>query len=95
MFALENVEVRAADPHPADAQHDLAGTRLGARPLDEAQLDSVRDAVAGFVGRPVQLSAAVDPALLGGVVVRVGSRMVDASLKTKLQNLELSMRGIR
>jgi F-type H+-transporting ATPase subunit delta len=64
-------------------------------PLDEAQLGSVRDAVAGFVGRPVQLSAAVDPALLGGVVVRVGSRMVDASLKTKLQNLELSMRGIR
>ena len=44
---------------------------------------------------PVQLTAAVDPSLLGGMVVRIGSRMVDASLKTKLHNLELSMRGIR
>ena len=64
-------------------------------PLDEAQLGEVREAVAGYVGRPVQLTAAVDPALLGGMVVRIGSRMVDASLKTKLHNLELSMRGIR
>ena len=46
-------------------------------------------------GGPVQLSAAVDPTLLGGLVVRIGSRMVDASLKTKLHNLELSMRGVR
>lgn len=63
--------------------------------LDEAQLGSVRDAVAKYAGRPVQLTASVDPALLGGVVVRIGSRMIDASLKTKLHNLELSMRGIR
>jgi F-type H+-transporting ATPase subunit delta len=63
--------------------------------LDESQLGEVREAVAGYVGRPVQLSAAVDPSLLGGLVVRIGSRMVDASLKTKLHNLELSMRGIR
>ena len=63
--------------------------------LDEAQLAAVRDAVAGYAGRPVQLTAAVDPSLLGGLVVRIGSRMIDASLKTKLHNLELSMRGIR
>ncbi|MEZ5904937.1 MAG: F0F1 ATP synthase subunit delta, partial [Geminicoccaceae bacterium] len=36
----------------------------------------------------------VDPALLGGVVVRVGSRMLDASIRTKLQHLEQSMRGM-
>ena len=48
-----------------------------------------------YAGRAVKLTAAVDPALLGGLVVRIGSRMIDASLKTKLQNLELSMRGIR
>jgi F-type H+-transporting ATPase subunit delta len=64
-------------------------------PLDEAQLASVREAVAAYAGKPVHLSAAVDPALLGGIVVRIGSRMIDASLKTKLQHLELSMRGVR
>ena len=66
-----------------------------AQPLDESQLGSVRDAVATYAGRPVQLTASVDPSLLGGIVVRIGSRMIDASLKTKLHNLELSMRGIR
>jgi F-type H+-transporting ATPase subunit delta len=64
-------------------------------PLDEPQLAEIRNAVASYAGRPVQLTAAVDPTLLGGVVLRIGSRMVDASLKTKLQNLELSMRGLR
>jgi F-type H+-transporting ATPase subunit delta len=64
-------------------------------PLDESQLASVKDAVAAYAGRPVQLSASVDPGLLGGLVVRIGSRMIDASLKTKLQHLELSMRGVR
>jgi F-type H+-transporting ATPase subunit delta len=68
---------------------------VSAVPLDDAQLGQVRETVAAYVGRPVQLSAAVDPALLGGLVVRIGSRMVDASLKTKLHNLELSMRGTR
>jgi F-type H+-transporting ATPase subunit delta len=66
-----------------------------AQALDEAQLGDVRDAVAKYAGRPVQLTASVDPTLLGGIVVRIGSRMIDASLKTKLHNLELSMRGIR
>lgn len=68
---------------------------VSAVPLDEAQIASVREAVARYAGRPVQLSAAVDPDLLGGIVVRIGSRMIDASLKTKLRNLELSMRGVR
>ena len=63
--------------------------------MSAVALGTVREAVAKFAGRPVQLAAEVDPALLGGVVVRVGSRMVDASLRTKLQNLENSMRGVR
>ncbi len=86
----------------ADFRRQLAAHRgeetahvTSAVALDEAQLAAVRDAVAGYAGRPVQLSAAVDPSLLGGLVVRIGSRMIDASLKTKLNNLELSMRGLR
>ena len=63
--------------------------------LDEPQLASIRDAVAAYAGRPVQLTAAVDAACSAGWSVRIGSRMVDASLKTKLQHLELSMRGLR
>lgn len=68
---------------------------ISAVPLDEEQMEGVKAAVASYAGRPVQLTAQVDPGLLGGIVVRIGSRMIDASLKTKLQNLELSMRGVR
>lgn len=68
---------------------------VSAVPLSDEQLASVKESVATYVGKPVSLEASVDPALLGGLVVRVGSRMIDASLKTKLQHLELSMRGVR
>lgn len=68
---------------------------VSAVPLTEDQVASVRESVAAYVGRPVSLATAVDPGLLGGLVVRVGSRMIDASLKSKLQHLEQSMRGVR
>jgi F-type H+-transporting ATPase subunit delta len=66
---------------------------ISAAPLGEAQLQAVRDALARRVGREVKLAPEVDPRLLGGLVVRMGSRMIDASLRTRLQRLELAMRG--
>ncbi|NBP72305.1 MAG: F0F1 ATP synthase subunit delta, partial [Alphaproteobacteria bacterium] len=45
------------------------------------------------MGSKVTLDASVDASLLGGMIVKVGSRMVDSSLKTKLQRLELSLKG--
>ena len=45
------------------------------------------------MGSTVSLSTSVDPSLLGGLIVKVGSRMMDNSLKTKLQNLKVSMKG--
>ncbi len=62
-------------------------------PMTDEQVAAVRDVVGGAMGKSVRLETAVDPSLLAGMVVRVGSRMVDASLKTKLRNLELAMRG--
>ena len=50
--------------------------------------------VKAATGAKVALSPRVDPALLGGMIVRVGSRMVDSSLRTKLSKLELAMKGI-
>ena len=58
------------------------------------QLAAVREQLSKAVGRSVTLATAVDPNLLGGLVVRVGSRMIDASLRTKLQRLETAMRGV-
>jgi F-type H+-transporting ATPase subunit delta len=57
------------------------------RPRDAEEVDR------GFVGQAVTVETRVDPALLGGVVVRVGSRMLDASLRTKLMQLEQALKG--
>ena len=61
--------------------------------LSDEQVAAVKQQLSNAVGQSVTLSTAVDPGLLGGLVVRVGSRMIDASLRTKLQRLETAMRG--
>ena len=50
-------------------------------------------ALGASIGRDVTLATRVDPAILGGLVVKVGSRMIDNSLKTKLDNLKIAMKG--
>ena len=44
-------------------------------------------------GDKVTMDVEIDPSLIGGVVVRVGSRMIDSSLKSKLQRMQLAMKG--
>jgi len=46
------------------------------------------------IGSTVAIDAKVDPGLLGGLVIKIGSRMVDSSIRTKLTQLRLSMKGI-
>jgi F-type H+-transporting ATPase subunit delta len=65
-----------------------------AKPLSEQQQASLAEAIRRSVGGKVAVDVKVDPALIGGLVVKVGSRMVDSSLKTKLQRLQLAMKGI-
>ncbi|MGH6961927.1 MAG: F0F1 ATP synthase subunit delta [Dongiaceae bacterium] len=65
-----------------------------ARPLSEQQQAALAEAIRRSVGGKVAVDVKVDPALIGGLVVKVGSRMVDSSLKTKLQRLQLAMKGV-
>ncbi len=62
--------------------------------LSETQIQALSESLKKAVGSTVALATIVDPELLGGLVVKVGSRMVDSSLKTKLQRLRLAMIGI-
>ena len=73
---------------------EVSAEVTSAVPLKANHLDAVREALRGIVGRDVALETRVDPSLIGGLTVRVGSRMLDNSLRTKLQNLELAMKGI-
>ena len=62
--------------------------------LTDAQKKAVADALKGTAGGKVAIETKVDPGLLGGLVVRVGSRMIDTSIRTKLQQMRLAMKGI-
>jgi len=93
LFALRGM-IRAYREMLAEHKGEVAAEVASAVPLDDEQMAGLDEVVGRFAGRKVRLDRRVDPELLGGLVVRVGSRMLDASLKTKLQHLEMSMRGM-
>ena len=64
-----------------------------AHPLTDAQVAELRQALRQRVGREVSVDLSVDPALLGGLVVRIGSQMIDSSIRTRLNSLAHAMKG--
>ncbi|KRE09907.1 hypothetical protein ASE63_05220 [Bosea sp. Root381] len=58
------------------------------------RVEEIRAALAAVAGKAVDVSIKVDPALIGGLIVKMGSRMVDASLKTKLNSIRLAMKEV-
>jgi len=73
---------------------EITAQVTSARNLSDAQQSALLDALRSAVGSKVQLDLKVDPALIGGLVVKVGSRMIDSSLRSKLQRLQLAMKGV-
>lgn len=65
-----------------------------AAPLAEEQTEALVQQLRRAVGAKVSVEVEVDPTLLGGMIVRVGSRMIDSSLRTKLDRLEIAMKGV-
>ena len=61
--------------------------------LSDKQLARLAESLRKAVGSKVRVETAVDPSLIGGLVVRVGSRMIDSSVRTKLQRMQLAMKG--
>jgi F-type H+-transporting ATPase subunit delta len=73
---------------------ELSASVAAAVALSPAQQDALVSSLKTAFGGNVIVDVKVDPSLLGGLVVKVGSRMVDSSLKTKLQHLKLAMKGV-
>ena len=65
-----------------------------AKPLSPAHVDKVTENLRRSLGSKVMVDLKVDPDLIGGLVVRVGSKLVDDSLRTKLMRLQLAMKGV-
>ncbi|MBC8269023.1 MAG: F0F1 ATP synthase subunit delta [Rhodospirillaceae bacterium] len=67
---------------------------VSASALSDKQVKALGDQLKKAIGTKVTIDTSVDPELLGGLVVKVGSRMIDSSLRTKLQQLRLAMIGV-
>jgi F-type H+-transporting ATPase subunit delta len=78
----------------ARARGEVRADVTSAFPLKEDQIAALKDALRISVGKDVALNTQVDPSLLGGLVVKVGSRMIDSSLRTKLNSLKIRMKEV-
>jgi len=73
---------------------EVAAEVVSAEPLAERHVAELKAALKASLGKDVTLSARVDPALIGGLIVKVGSRMIDDTLRTKLNSLKIAMKEV-
>ncbi|HEX4111988.1 MAG TPA: F0F1 ATP synthase subunit delta [Stellaceae bacterium] len=93
LFALPAM-IAAFLSHLAARRGEVTAQVVSAAPLTAAQSAALAEALRQSAGAKLTIDAQVDPSLLGGLVVRLGSRMIDASLKSKLNRLQLAMKGV-
>jgi F-type H+-transporting ATPase subunit delta len=87
--------IQAFHQEHARRRGQVSAEVISAVALDDNRRVVVEKTVARLAGSDkVSLSMRVDPSLIGGLVVRIGSRMIDTSIKTKLSRLESAMKGI-
>ena len=85
--------IKAVRTLAAGHRNETTAEVTSAFPLDDKQVAALKSNLKARLGRDVAIDAKVDPSLLGGLIVRHGSQMIDASIKTKLNNLALAMKG--
>jgi F-type H+-transporting ATPase subunit delta len=92
LFAAADV-VRDFQSLAARARGEVRAEVTAASPLSDAHAANLKAALKASVGKDVTLIQKVDPSLLGGLVVKIGSRMVDSSLKTKLESMKFALKS--
>ena len=93
LFALPDM-IAAYQARLARHRGEVTAEVTSAAPLNDGQLGALRESLKRAIGAKVAVDASVDETLLGGLVVKIGSRMVDSSLNTKLERLRFAMKGV-
>ncbi len=91
LFAVADV-IRAFGALVAKYKGEASADVTVAEPLSEKNLDALKAALKQVSGKDVTLNVKVDPSIIGGLVVKLGSRMVDSSLRTKLNSIKHAMK---
>jgi F-type H+-transporting ATPase subunit delta len=93
LFAIRDM---ARDFRSLVARHrgEVSAQVTVAEPLNDQRLNELKDALKSVTGKDVALDVKVDPTIIGGLIVKLGSRMVDTSLRTKLNALKHAMKEV-
>lgn len=93
LFAVPAM-IRAFREIAADARGEVSAEVTSARALTAAQQTELKTALKSVAGKDVAIAVTVDPSLLGGMIVKIGSRQIDTSLRTKLNSLKLALKEV-
>lgn len=92
LFAVSDI-IKAFRSLAAKARGEVTAEVTSAEALSDAQVAALKAALKEQAGKDVTLSTKIDPSLLGGLVVKLGSRMIDSSLRTKLTGMKIALKG--
>jgi F-type H+-transporting ATPase subunit delta len=85
--------IRAFNMLAAFHRGETTAEVTSAHPLSDDQVQALRQNLRARLGRDVAVDLSVDPTILGGLVVKIGSQMIDGSIRTKLNSLAQAMKG--
>jgi F-type H+-transporting ATPase subunit delta len=94
LFAVEGM-IRGFRALVAEHRGEETAKVTVAEPLTDARLGEVRDTLRQITSKDVKVDVKVDPRIIGGIIVQLGSRMVDASVRTKLSAIQHAMKEVR
>lgn len=93
LFILQAM-IRAFLEKLSSRRGEVAAEVISAIKLTKKQTDAIASSIKTAVGAKVSVNVKIDSSLIGGLIVKVGSRMIDTSMKTKLAKLKLAMKGV-
>ena len=92
LFILTHV-IAAFESLLAKSRGETEAEVTAARALNDNEITELKSVLKSKLGKEPRLHSKIDPTLLGGLIVKVGSRMIDSSLRTKLDGLRVAMKG--
>ena len=93
LFVLPHF-IKALRAAIAEDKGEVTADVTAAKAMTKAQQDKLAKALKAAVGKDVKINVAVDESLIGGLVVKVGSKMIDSSIRSRLNALQNSMKEV-
>jgi len=90
LFVVQDI-IKAYRALAAKSRGEVSAEVTSAVALSDEQVATLKEMLKATIGKDVTLQSRVDPGILGGLIVKLGSRMIDSSLKTKLQNIKVAL----